>query len=69
MKLTAHQHDTLDSLLYRHYGERESKWVEMALEHNPHLANVAVLEMGTVVEIPDQTQPKQTIKATVQLWD
>lgn len=69
MKLTAHQNDTLDSLLYRHYGENSVQWVELALELNPQLANVAVLEIGQVVEMPDQTPPKQAVKATLQLWD
>lgn len=69
MKLIAHQGDTLDSLLYRYYGEQGKQWVELALELNPHLANQGILAMGQGVEMPDSSPQPPAIKATVQLWD
>lgn len=69
MKLTAHQHDTLDSLLSRHYGTATVQWVELALELNPHLADLPILPLGTVVEMPDHAPVQHAIKSTVQLWD
>lgn len=69
MKLIAHQHETLDALLYRYDGNTER--VEMALALNPSLAHQAVLSMGQVVEMPDAKANRTTppMKATVQLWD
>ncbi|MCT8573195.1 tail protein X [Glaesserella parasuis] len=68
MILTATQHDTLDQLIFRHYS-RTAGLVEIALEYNPQLANVAILEMGQRVEMPDITTTTTMAKQTVSLWD
>lgn len=69
MKLIAHQGDTLDSLIFRHYG-RTANLVELALELNPHLANQPILTIGQVVDMPEiNQQPQKATKATMQLWD
>lgn len=68
MILTATQHDTLDQLIFRHYG-RTAGLVEIALEYNPQLANMVILEMGQLVEMPDITTTSTIATQTVSLWD
>lgn len=69
MKLIANQNETLDALLFRHYGAAQSaRLVEIVLALNPNLANAPLLPLGQEVEIPDFPQHQQTIKPTIQLW-
>ncbi|EXI61680.1 tail protein [Mannheimia granulomatis] len=69
MILIARQDDTLDELIYRHYGQTAGL-VELALEYNPKLAVMPRLAMGEVVTMPDIDNSHATIsQATVQLWD
>ncbi|SUT91576.1 tail protein X [Actinobacillus lignieresii] len=67
--ITAMQDDTLDALIYREYGTTEGL-VELALEYNPQLADMPILEMGQQVEMPDDDDIYTPIAtSTVQLWD
>ncbi|WGE76092.1 tail protein X [Actinobacillus equuli] len=67
--LIALQDDTLDSVIFRHYGTTEGL-VELALEYNPQLSDMPILEMGQQVEMPDDDDIYKPIAAsTVQLWD
>lgn len=69
MILTARQDDTLDELIFRHYGQTAGL-VELALEYNPNLANTPRLKMGEIVTMPDIDQSHTTVsQSTVQLWD
>ena len=64
--LTALEGDTLDRLLYRYYGTTAGL-VEQALEYNPQLANLPILPMGLIVNMPEQTA-SVVVKDTLQLW-
>lgn len=67
--LTAMQGDTLDNLIFREYGST-AVLVETALEYNPELAGVPILEMGYQVKMPDDDDIYTPIaRSTVQLWD
>lgn len=68
MILTANQGDTLDLLLNRHYS-RTAELVEIALAHNPQIAETPILAYGQKVFMPD-TEAKQAtaIKQMVSLW-
>lgn len=69
MILTAQQNDTLDNLLYRHYGAYEGL-LEIALDYNPHLAHQPILRLGQTVRMPEFERPTaQQTKPTIQLWD
>lgn len=69
MKLIAHQDDTLDSLLFRHFGH--TRHTEFALTQNKGIAQLPILPMGYVVELPDALPDTASArhKQTVQLWD
>ncbi|WP_346556642.1 tail protein X [Mannheimia haemolytica] len=67
--LIARQDDTLDELIFRHYGQTAGL-VEQALEYNPELAHLPRLPIGTVVTMPDLESRFATVaKSSVQLWD
>lgn len=67
--LIARQDDTLDELIFRHYGQTTGL-VELALEYNPELAHLPRLPIGTVVTMPEVESGFATVaKTTVQLWD
>lgn len=71
MRVHAHQHDTLDLLVWRHTG-RTAALVEATLAANPGLADVgALLPHGTAVEIPDALlrAPPTADQPLIQLWD
>lgn len=69
MILTARQDDTLDELIFRHYGQTAGL-VELALEYNPKLAEPPRLKMGDIVTMPDIDLSHTTVsQSTVQLWD
>ena len=68
MRVASQQGDTVDLLVYRHFG-RTRGLVEVVLELNPGLADLGpVLPLGTVVELPT-AQADQTSKKLIQLWD
>ncbi|HDR1048068.1 TPA: tail protein X [Pasteurella multocida] len=67
MQVYAEQNDTLDAVIFRHMGTSNGL-LEEALLLNPHLANQAVLDIGTVVILPSKQQ--QIIKKdSLKLWD
>ena len=67
MQVRAQQGDTLDALVWRHYG-RTAGVVEAVLSANPGIAELgAILPHGISVTLPDITPPPQ--KRMVQLWD
>lgn len=63
----AMQGDTLDAIVWRHYGRTRSL-VEIVLEANPGLAEHGpILPAGTNVRLP--SAPAQPLNAAVNLWD
>ena len=67
MQVRAQQGDTLDALVWRHYG-RTAGVVEATLQANPDLAELgAVLPHVTLVTLPDLPPPAKN--RLVQLWD
>lgn len=69
MILKARQGDTLDSLIYRHYGETAG-WVEIALDFNPEAAMQPVLITGQKIIMPDmETVSVAQYADTINLWD
>lgn len=65
--LHAMQGDTLDAMVWRHYG-RTAGLVELVLKSNPGLADLgAVLPMGTTVLMPPEPPPPST--STLNIWD
>lgn len=67
-KLIARQNETLDELIFRHY-QQTAGLVEIALKHNPQLAEQPFLAIGTEVIMPNIDNHIHTTKTTVQLWD
>lgn len=68
MRVASQQGDTVDLLVYRHFGQTRGL-VETVLELNPGLADLGpVLPQGTVVELPT-AQTEQAPKQLIQLWD
>lgn len=67
MIVYAEQHDTIDSLCWRHLGS--SNAVEQTLLLNPGIAALGpVLPMGTRVTLPDES-PAPLKNNLIQLWD
>lgn len=67
--LIARQDETLDELVFRHYGQTAGL-VEIALEYNPEIAHLPRLPIGTVVTMPTIESSFATVEqSTVQLWD
>lgn len=67
MRVIAHQHDTLDALLWRHMG-RTGGVLEQALATRPGLADLGVvLPHGAAVDIPDDARREPT--PLIQLWN
>lgn len=67
MKVTTQQHDTLDALIWRHYGYT-GDITEQVLQVNQELADLgAILPNGLTVELPELT-PAVTAN-TVCLWE
>jgi len=65
--VTAHQHDTLDALVWRHLGQTRSV-VERVMELNPGLANLGpILPHGHTVLIP-QSVPAAPASPLIHLW-
>ena len=67
-QLRSVQGDTLDAVVFRHYG-RTAGLVEDVLNANPKLADLGpVLPTGTLINLPPA--PTQTATAAmVNLWD
>ena len=60
--------DVLDAVVFRHYGGRDARQLEIVLEANPGIASVADrLSAGTVVQLPAIDAPQSS--ETVTLWD
>lgn len=67
MQVRAQQGDTLDALVWRHYG-RTAGVVEATLDANPGLAELGpILPHGTLITLPDLPPP--ALQRLVQLWD
>lgn len=68
MMVHAQQHDTVDSICWRHLGQTADV-VEQVYELNPGLVNHGpVLPHGTPVVLPD-TVSRTSTQQTVKLWD
>jgi len=66
--VTAHQHDTLDALIWRHLGHTRDV-VERVLELNPGLAGVGpILPHGHTVLIPQRVTTAAPAAPLIQLW-
>jgi phage tail protein X len=65
--VTARQHDTLDLICWRHFGQT-AVVTEMAMELNPGIASFGeVLPEGLQVTLPASAPPREV--QTVHLWD
>ena len=64
-RVTTHDGDVLDELVWRHYGRSEV--IPAVLAANPHLAQwPPVLSAGLVVELPDLQLPVEA--PVIRLW-
>lgn len=68
MIFRAIQGDTLDSLIFRHYGQTAG-FVEIALDFNSEAAMQPYLNQGQKIVMPDNITVTQTDSQTVNLWD
>lgn len=69
MQVTAHAHDTIDALCWRHLG-RTAGVTEQALALNPGLsAGGPLLDEGQAVTLPDVTNAAPEQRETINLWD
>ncbi|RYH04610.1 phage tail protein [Salipiger sp. IMCC34102] len=60
--------DVLDDVVFRHYGSRDGRELELVLEANPGIAAVAErLPIGTVVLLPTIVSAPE--RREVSLWD
>ncbi|KIC09819.1 P2-like protein prophage tail protein X-like protein [Leisingera sp. ANG-M1] len=60
--------DTVDEIVWRHYGSHVAGALETVLEANPGLADHGpFLPLGTLVQLPEIEVPKEA--ETVSLWD
>ena len=66
MQVTVQQGDNLDLVIYRHLGN-SSGLLEETLKLNPKLNATAILDIGTVVTLPEKTS-HPVAKNTVHLW-
>ena len=64
-RVTTHDDDVLDDLVWRHYGRTEV--IAAVLAANPHLAQwPPVLSAGLVIELPDLPLPVEA--PVIRLW-
>ncbi|WCH24356.1 tail protein X [Aeromonas salmonicida] len=67
MQLRSQQGDTLDLILFRHYGYT-SGITEQVLNLNPGLATLGpIIPTGTLINMP--AAPTQAEQPLIQLWD
>ena len=67
MRLRSQQGDTLDLILFRHYGYTAGI-TEQVLNLNPGLATLGpIIPTGTLINMP--AAPTQAEQALIQLWD
>lgn len=67
MQLRSQQGDTLDLILFRHYGYT-ADITEQVLNLNPGLATLGpVIPTGTLINMP--AAPTQAEQPLIQLWD
>ena len=67
MQLRSQQGDTLDLILFRHYGYT-SGITEQVLNLNPGLAELGpILPTGTLINMP--AAPTQAEQPLIQIWD
>lgn len=66
MLITAKQNETVDLICWRYFGTTAGV-TEKVLETNPHIQSKnPILEMGTLVSLPDNYTP---VQKTLNLWD
>ncbi|WP_333847132.1 tail protein X [Phaeobacter italicus] len=62
------QGETIDEIVWRHYGNRIAGALEIVLEANRDLATLGpVLPINTEIELPAIEAPKEA--EAVRLWD
>lgn len=67
MQLRSQQGDTLDIILFRHYGYTAGI-TEQVLNLNPGLATLGpIIPTGTLINMP--AAPTQAEQPLIQLWD
>lgn len=67
MQLRSKQGDTLDLILFRHYGYTAGI-TEQVLNLNPGLATLGpIIPTGTLINMP--AAPTQAEQPLIQLWD
>lgn len=65
----SHQRETLDALIYRHFGNTAGL-LEQVLELNPHLAEFSILPTHTAVKLPEfETNQPLLNSGVIQLWN
>lgn len=62
---TAHQHDTLDDILYRTRGDTDA--IAQLMAANPHALQSPRLAEGARITLPPQAAP--TPSPPLKLWD
>ncbi len=66
----AEQNDTIDALVYRHFGYTSGGLVEQTVALNRGLAaRGVVITQGTSVVLPAPLNTTHNTTKTVQLWD
>lgn len=69
MRVYANQGDTVDAIVWRHYG-RTAGVVEQVLAANPGLADIGpLLPMGQSIDLPVLPAAPPTQNQTINLWD
>lgn len=58
--------DTVDYIVWRHYGPRSGRATELVLDANPGLADLAVLAGGMMITLPDLPMPAST--PVIRIW-
>lgn len=64
-KTIAHQHETLDAVLYRTTGQTGN--IVEFIEANEHTLDNIALPANTIVNLPE-APPSETPKETISLW-
>jgi phage tail protein X len=60
--------DTLDQIVWKHYGRQDGRHVEQVLEANPGLVEHGpILPAGVLIQLPDLSAPEKV--DGVRLWD
>ena len=65
-RVIAQAGDTLEGLIWRHYGRSDDDLLQMTIQANPHLLGNPLLQAGDRVSLPDL--PEKQVEQSVRLW-